>query len=292
MSLTDPALPACLSGEDPGAVDEDHLALAAACAPGVALCTIVGIDGSFSRRIGAQLAIRPDGSFAGSLADGCLEAQLRTDAQGATTPVVRRYGRDSGVVDFRLPCGGGLDILIDPVPDRAACAAAMTALTARRAATISLPPNPYLGARRYLPCLAIRAFGEGPELGALERIAAAAGVVCQGVEKSGLSLGRRSGLPDADRWTAIVMLFHDHEWEIALLDEALASDAFYIGAQGGFTARAARLEALRERGADPVALARVRSPIGRPSGSRSPQTLALAILAEVAGEYEQLRTYP
>ena len=59
--------------------DEDHAALVAACEPGVGLCTIVGIEGSFSRRLGAQLAVLPDGTTVGSLSDGCLEAQLATD---------------------------------------------------------------------------------------------------------------------------------------------------------------------------------------------------------------------
>jgi len=43
--------------------DDDRAALRAACEPGVGLCTIVGIEGSFSRRLGAQLAVGPDGTI-------------------------------------------------------------------------------------------------------------------------------------------------------------------------------------------------------------------------------------
>lgn len=43
------------------ALGDDHAALAAARETGVGLCTIVRIDGSFSRRLGAQLAVLPDG---------------------------------------------------------------------------------------------------------------------------------------------------------------------------------------------------------------------------------------
>ncbi len=63
----------------PDTLAEDHAALAAATGAGVGLCTIVGIEGGFSRRLGAQLAILPDSSTIGSLADGCLEAQLAAD---------------------------------------------------------------------------------------------------------------------------------------------------------------------------------------------------------------------
>ena len=82
--------------------DEDHLALAAACRPGVGLCTIVGIEGSFSRRLGAQLAVRPDGSTVGDLADGCLENQLAADMARCADRRVVRYGRGSRKIDFRL----------------------------------------------------------------------------------------------------------------------------------------------------------------------------------------------
>ncbi len=272
-----------------GPVDEDHRALAAACEPGVALCTIVGIDGSFSRRLGAQLAVRADGSTVGSLSDNCLEQQLAADCAEATEPLVFRYGHGSPLIDFRLPCGGGLDILLDPAPDRAACETALEQLRQRQPAVLPLPTNMHLAQRHYLPALRVTAFGEGPELAAFAGIARAAGIAVEAVDKAELSLGRPSGRGAGDGWTAVVLLFHDHEWELALLEEALTGEAFYIGAQGGAQARAARLEALQQRGIDTAQLARIKSPIGTPRGSRTPQSLALAVLAEIAGEYERLR---
>lgn len=272
--------------------DEDHRALAAAAAGAAALCTVVGIEGSFSRRLGAQLAVLPDGTVAGSLADGCLEHQLAQDGLAASGPGVVRYGRGSATIDFRLPCGGGLDILIDPAPDRSACVDALADLEARREAALPLPANDQMALRHFIPALALRVFGEGPELEALVRIGRAAGITVEPYRKDDLTLGQASGLPPADRWTAVVLLFHDHEWERALLREALAGPAFYVGAQGGHQARAARIEGLKADGMSDEALARLRSPIGTPGGSRTPQALALAILAEVTGAYEQLRPCP
>lgn len=270
--------------------DEDHLALFAAAMEGAALCTVVGIEGSFSRRLGAQLAILPDGTIVGTLADGCLERQLASDCRQTNAAIVKRYGRGSDTIDFRLPCGGGLDVLLDPAPDRDACLAALDALTHRREAQLILAPNSSLAARRYLPRLVVRAFGEGPELEALHAIGIASGIACQVVAQTKLTLARCSGLTPADRWTAVVLLFHDHEWEAILLDEAMDSEAFYIGAQGGHNARSARLDEMQRRGVTAYDLARIRSPIGTPPGSRTPQALALAVLAEITGEYEQLRS--
>jgi xanthine dehydrogenase accessory factor len=264
------------------------MALAAACDPDVALATIVGISGSFSRRLGAQLAACADGSIAGNLSDGCLEQQLARDGREASVAEVRRYGSGSPLIDFRLPCGGGLDILIDPEPDRSACRAAIETLSARRPASLALAPNGLLERRSYIPALRVRAFGEPAELTPFVSIARAAGIVVEGIVKDRLSLGRRSGRDPVDTWTAVVMLFHDHEWELALLEEALESDAFYIGAQGGAKARDRRLDEMRRRGVDEARLARIRSPIGSSPGSRTPQALALSILAEIAGAYECL----
>src|SRR5690606_15654071 len=154
---------------------DDRAALRAACEPGVGLCTIVGIEGSFSRRLGAQLAVGPDGAITGSLADGCLEKQLASEIAAATGPAVKRFGAGSELIDFRLPCGSGLDVLIDPEPERAACRAAVEKLDAREAATLALPSE-QLPERCYIPALALQLFGEGPELEALVALARAAGI--------------------------------------------------------------------------------------------------------------------
>src|SRR5690606_14010460 len=235
--------------------------LRAACDPRVGLCTIVNIEGSFSRRLGAQLAVHADGTITGSLADGCLERQLASEVAAATGPVVKRFGSGSELIDFRLPCGSGLDVLIDPSPDRAACRAAAQRLEAREAAALALPSE-QLDERQYVPALRLQLFGEGPELAALASLAAAAGVACDIAGKDALGLGRPPTGLAADRWTAVVLLFHDHEWEQALLEWALATPAFYIGAQGGFEARANRLEQLARRGVAEEQRRRIRSPIG------------------------------
>ena len=71
------------------------------------LCTIIGIEGSFSRRVGAQLAVHKDGTITGSLADGCLEKQLASEIAAAEGPVVKRFGTGSELIDFRLPWAAG-----------------------------------------------------------------------------------------------------------------------------------------------------------------------------------------
>jgi xanthine dehydrogenase accessory factor len=283
----------------------DHDALRAASGHEKAgLCTLLNVEGTFSRRRGAQLAILPDGATVGSLSDGCLEAQLATDmgnARDEGKPRVVRYGTGSDVIDFRLPCGGGVDILLDPAPDAAALGGALTALEARQPATLALPiPAKARGAllseRRYIPPLRVLLFGEGPEFAAFAALAEAAGVRTEARGKSargaaGLALGETPSDLSTDKWTAILLLFHDHEWEREILRWALATPAFHIGAQGGSLAREQRVADLAAIGFDEVARARVTSPVGLIPKTRDAEVLALSALAEIVGRYTALHPH-
>jgi xanthine dehydrogenase accessory factor len=274
--------------------DDDSAALFAAAHSGGALCTVTGIDGSWSRRLGAQLAVLPDGTTRGSLADGCLERALAQEARGANGPQLLRFGQGSPFLDVRLPCGSGIDVLVDPAPDRARLAAATRALTERDPASLLIgAARDGAFIRRYLPKLRLVIMGSGPEVTALRRLAVAQGLDVTVAAPSGetgdvgLSLGQEP-VAAVDCWTAIAVLFHDHEWERTILPWALATPAFYVGAQGGHTARELRQEMLAQAGLTDADRARLRSPIGLFSGARTPSVLALAILAEIVAEYEKM----
>jgi len=204
---------------------------------------------------------------------------------------VKRYGQGSDVIDFRLPCGGGLDILLDPAPDRQSCRLAVTTLKQRNPARIALPSNSFLSERHYIPALQIRTFGEEPELGCFAKLAEASGIACESFYKSELSLGQTPSISPPDRWTATILLYHDHEWENTILQHAIDSDAFYIGAQGGENARKERIARLTEKGIGDSQISRVRGPIGVIPSSRAPRSLALSILSEIVGEYEALHPH-
>lgn len=274
----------------------DHDAIKHAAENPAALCTILGIDGSFSRRVGAQLAVGPSGETAGDMADNCLDAELASQAaamEGGPAKVLR-YGKDSPFIDFRLPCGSGLDILIDPAPDRAVLARCINDLEARKEATLPLGSHSggLLQERTYIPALQLLVLGSGPECAALQRLAAAQGVETEWREAgAGLALNQVPNDLQADPWTAILLLFHDHEWEHALLNWALSTEAFYIGAQGGAPAREERSERLSAAGHGEGAISRIHSPVGLIPRARDAQVLALSVLADIVGAYEMLHSH-
>ncbi len=282
--------------EEPQPADYGDLAaLRALAATGRgALCTIVGIDGSYSRRLSAQLAVLEDGTVIGSLADGCLEAQLAREAErlaGQGQPCLLRFGSGSPLIDFRLPCGSGLDIVVDPCPDIAAIREAVHLLDSRHPATLAIHAQglsaPFQ--RHYQPALRLLILGTGPESHMLATQAMAHGIDTQWLrprDRDGGTLSLHQA-PDlqVDLWTAIILLFHDHEWERGLLPWALQSSAFYIGAQGGAQARRQRALMLDSIGVPVDWQRRLRSPVGLIPHAREPSVLGLSILAEIVRDF-------
>ena len=84
-----------------------------------------------------------------------------------------------------------------------------------------------------------------------------------------------------DSGTAVATLTHDPKLDDPALAAALGSPAFYVGALGSRRTHARRLDRLRGRGVSEAALSRIAAPIGLPIGARSPDQIALAVMAQV-----------
>jgi len=84
-----------------------------------------------------------------------------------------------------------------------------------------------------------------------------------------------------DPGASIAVISHDDKLDIPALKLALESDVRYIGALGSRKTMARRMQLLREEGFSDDALARIHNPIGLDLGGRTPEEIALAIMAEV-----------
>ena len=87
-----------------------------------------------------------------------------------------------------------------------------------------------------------------------------------------------------DRRTAICVLTHDPKFDVPVLEEALKTDAAYIGVMGSRRTHADRDKRLRERGITEAQLARLSSPIGLDLGSSTPEETAISICAEIVAQ--------
>jgi xanthine dehydrogenase accessory factor len=84
-----------------------------------------------------------------------------------------------------------------------------------------------------------------------------------------------------NRSTAITTLTHDPKLDDPALEVALPSQAFYVGALGSKRTQEKRRRRLVERGLTEDELARLHAPIGLAIGSRSPEEIALSVMAQI-----------
>lgn len=85
--------------------------------------------------------------------------------------------------------------------------------------------------------------------------------------------------------TAVVVLTHDPKIDDPALIEALSSKAFYVGALGSTRTHADRLARLELNGVLKESLERIHAPVGLSIGAKSPQEIALSIMAEIVQEW-------
>lgn len=96
------------------------------------LVTLIRVEGSSYRRVGARLLIAANGDYAGAISGGCLEAEVIRKAQWKVRngAAVERYSTlfdDTAEIPYGLGCGGTVDLLFEPA-QTPECAALMEAI--------------------------------------------------------------------------------------------------------------------------------------------------------------------
>ena len=284
------------------------------------LVTVVRTWGSSPRPPGAWLALRDDGRVAGSVSGGCIEddliVRLREGRLAGEVPFTLTYGVTKEEANrFGLPCGGTLELLVEPVPDGAlleelAARIGLGELVAREVRLAATPVR-LLPARRgdalawdgkllttiHGPQWRLLIIGAGQLARVLAGMAQALDyevLVCDPREEHAAEWdipGTRwlAGMPDdavvalaPDPHTAIVAVTHDPKLDDLALLEALKSPAFYVGALGSQANNARRRERLHQYfDLTEDEVGRLRGPVGLYIGSRTPAEIAVSILAEM-----------
>ncbi|MDE1996507.1 MAG: XdhC family protein, partial [Rhizobiaceae bacterium] len=192
------------------------------------------------------------------------------------------------------PCGGGITVAIHVLGESAALRTVLADIARRRSASLCYDPGARLltamggmtqtgwsrdgFVTRYRPHGRIFLAGRSIEIEVAAKVAAAAGYDV-------LLYGGSSSLPAAetiDEDTAVALLYHDIDLEVPVLEAALHSNPFYIGALGSSRTHGRRVQRLRELGYSEAEIARIKSPIGIFNRARDSQSLALSILADIA----------
>ena len=79
----------------------------------------------------------------------------------------------------------------------------------------------------------------------------------------------------------MAVLTHDPKLDDPALRAALVSPAFYVGALGSKTTQAKRRQRLLEAGLSETQVGRLHAPIGLDLGGRSPEEIAVSVMAQV-----------
>ncbi|PVX79910.1 XdhC family protein [Paraburkholderia unamae] len=285
----------------------------------VLLVTVVKTWGSSPRPEGAMLAVRDDGRVVGSVSGGCIEDDLieRVRQRGITqdTPEAVRYGVSAEEAHrFGLPCGGTIELVLEPLTRASGIAELCAAVESGRLVARTLDMT--TGAARIESARAADGVSfngrtlltlHGPRFrmlvigaGQLSQYLCSIAVgldyqvtVCDpreeytdGWEVPGTRVVR--SMPDdtvmdmkLDERCAVIALTHDPKLDDLALMEALKTPAFYVGALGSRRNNAARRERLKEFDLSDAELARLHGPVGIYIGSRTPPEIAVSILAEV-----------
>lgn len=277
----------------------------------MALATVVSTWGSAPRPRGSHLLVHEDGRFEGSVSGGCVEADimaLAAEVIAGAPFALRRYGvADAAAWEAGLPCGGEIEVMVQPVAregfDPALFDAIAEAREAGRGLSVatdlatgrsSLDPLADAFINRYEPPRRLLIVGAVQIAQVLAGLARELGIATVVIDPRGrfLTGERFPGVALDDRWpdeavdalrpdgaTAVVTLSHDPKIDDPALVAALRSGAGYVAALGSRRSHAARRERLATAGLTSEQIDRVEGPAGIDIGAIGPAEIALSIAA-------------
>jgi xanthine dehydrogenase accessory factor len=231
-----------------------------------ALATIVYTNGSIPSFESSKMLVREDGSIAGTIGGGCVEADVWAAAKEIMeleTPRKLTFNLNhEASYDSGLICGGTLEVFVEPI----------------------------------LPQPMVYLFGAGHISLALARSAHAAGFAVTVIDDRE-SFANRERFPMAtsvitsfaqaferivpNRSSYLVLASRGHRDDMRILAWAVRTSPRYIGMIGSKRKVLSIYQALEREGYRPDEFARVYAPIGLNIGALSPEEIAVSILAEL-----------
>ncbi|MGD1210901.1 MAG: XdhC/CoxI family protein [Candidatus Acidiferrales bacterium] len=242
-----------------------------------ALATIVHTNGSIPSYESSRMLVREDGSIAGTIGGGCVEAEVWAAAKEviqAEQPRKMTFNlNQDAAYDAGLICGGTLEIFVEPI----------------------LPqPNLYV-------------FGGGHISSGVARAASAAGfTVTVADDREAFANTERFPmaeklytsyeeafakiLPNASSYLLIVT--RGHKDDMRVLAWAVRTAARYIGMIGSKRKVLSVYKALEKEGYSPEEFERVHAPVGLDIGALTPEEIAVSITAELIAVRRNAQNLP
>jgi len=231
-----------------------------------ALATIVHTNGSIPSYESSRMLVREDGSIAGTIGGGCVEAEVWAAAKEvmqkeAPRKMVFNLNNEASY-DNGLICGGTLEVFVEPI----------------------------------LPQPMIYLFGGGHVSTAVAKAASAAGFGI-GVADDREAFANEERFPMAHEiYTSyedafekirpnassyLVIVTRGHKEDMRVLAWAVRTEARYVGMIGSKRKVLSVYKALENDGYKPEEFERVYAPMGLEIGALSPEEIAVSIVAEL-----------
>ncbi len=231
-----------------------------------ALATIVHTNGSIPSYESSRMLVREDGSIAGTIGGGCVEAEVWAAAKEVMQKEAPRKMvfnlNNEAKYDNGLICGGTLEVFVEPI----------------------------------LPQPMLYVFGGGHVSMAVARAATAAGFGI-GVVDDRETFANQERFPMAqDIYTSyedafekihpnaasyLVIVTRGHKEDMRVLAWAVRTEARYVGMIGSKRKVLSVYRALENEGYKPEEFERVYAPMGLEIGALSPEEIAISIAAEL-----------
>lgn len=242
-----------------------------------ALATIVHTNGSIPSYESSRMLVREDGSIAGTIGGGCVEAEVWAAAKEVMQveqPRKMTFNlNNDATYDSGLICGGTLEIFVEPI----------------------------------LPSPTLYIFGGGHVSGAVARAAHSVGFAV-GVIDDRESFANRERFPMAGEiYTSfeeafekvkpnassyLLIVTRGHKDDMRVLAWAVRTSARYVGMIGSKRKVISVYKALEKEGYSPAEFERVHAPVGLNIGALTPEEIAISITAELIGIRRNAETMP
>jgi xanthine dehydrogenase accessory factor len=279
----------------------------------MALVTVISTWGSAPRPRGSHMLVHHDGRFEGSVSGGCIEGDvlaLAVEVMAGAGAQRRTYGVSDGMAwEVGLPCGGTIEILVQPlaedgfppdlfdrIDDARASGETLTIATDIDSGRSRLAESDTDGLflNHYAPPRRLFIIGAVQIAQSLAVIAQTLGIHPIVIDPRArfLTGERFPGVELDDRWpdeaiaawrpdkaSAVVTLSHDPKIDDPALIAALSCPTGYIAALGSRRSHAARRERLAAAGFDEGAIGRIEGPAGIDIGALGTAEIALSIAA-------------
>ncbi len=232
-----------------------------------ALATIVGVRGSIPSYETAKLLVRDDGTIAGTIGGGCVEADVWSAAREVMeTERPKRLefnlGQDAAY-DNGLICGGQLEVYVEPIlptPRAFIFGAGHISKSLSQAANLAGFSTVIVDDRE---TFANR-----------ERFPEAADVRAGSYEEIFPALGIHDG-------SYLIIVTRGHRDDMRVLRLALATPARYIAMIGSRRKVLGVMRELEKEGVPHEAFERLHAPMGLDIGAVSPEEIAISVTAEM-----------